>query len=200
MTVPADSLLGVGDTGAGGEAGATAELAGHGPIPIADARALAFLPGSVWFRLLTDPATGRVVERSTTAYRPGAALTELVRSEHGTCVHPGCRMPAHRCDLDHVVPFDATSGTGPTSAGNLRPLCRSHHRLKHSPGWKVVLRADGGVEWSTPSGHVHVAGPSPVGPVRPTNAQGRRGPGVLELMRDPGLATRLATNTAEAPF
>lgn len=194
VTVPADSLLGVGD------AGDTAELSGYGPIPITDARALAFLPGSVWYRLLTDPPTGRIVERGTTAYRPGAALTELVRAEHTTCVHPGCRMPADRCDLDHVVPFHAESGAGPTDAGNLRPLCRSHHRLKHTPGWTVVLRTDGGVEWTTPSGHVHVAEPTPVGPVRAIGTPTHRGPGVLELMRDPGLAARLATNTAEAPF
>lgn len=115
VTVSLDVLL--------GRSGEPAELAGYGPLPVSDARALAFDPGSVWYRLLTDPA-GRVVHRRSTAYRPGAALTELVRARHGRCAHPGCRVPAHRCDLDHVVPHDPRTGTG-------------------RPGWSTVLLPDG---------------------------------------------------------
>ncbi|MEU6699624.1 DUF222 domain-containing protein [Pseudonocardia sp. NPDC046786] len=197
VTVPLDALL--------GRSEGPAELAGYGPLPVSDARALAFDPACVWYRLLTDPA-GHVVHRDTTAYRPGVALAELVRARHGRCAHPGCRVPAHRCDLDHVVPHDPRSGAGPTSADNLHPLCRSHHVLKHLPGWRTVLMPDGTTEWTTPSGHVHRSEPEPAGSFAhgpggagPDGAGGR-GPGVLALLRDPGLAARLAQGTAEAPF
>ncbi|MEU6700591.1 DUF222 domain-containing protein [Pseudonocardia sp. NPDC046786] len=192
VTVSLDTLLGADD--------APAELAGHGPIPAADARALAFATGSVWYRLITDPVSGRVLHRDTTRYRPDAALAELIRARHPACTHPGCRVPAHRCDLDHVVPHGPDRESGPTSADNLHPLCRSHHRLKHSPGWEVRLLPDGSTRWTTPSGHVHVAEPTPVGPGRAGGATGRRGPRLLALLRDPGLADRLATGTAESPF
>ncbi|OSY42556.1 HNH endonuclease signature motif containing protein [Pseudonocardia saturnea] len=196
VTVSLDALLGRSDD--------PAELAGYGPLPVADARALAFDPDSVWYRLLTDPA-GHVVHRDTTTYRPGAALTELVRARHGRCAHPGCRVPAHRCDLDHVVPHDPRTGAGPTSADNLHPLCRSHHVLKHMPGWRTVLLPDGTTEWTTPSGHVHRSEPEPagsggIGGTGGAGEPGRRGPSVLALLRDPGLADRLARSTAEAPF
>ena len=43
-------------------------------------------------------------------YRPRLALDRLVRLRDGRCSAPGCRMPAHRCDLDHVIryPFGPT--------------------------------------------------------------------------------------------
>lgn len=192
VTVPIGTLLGTCDD--------PADLAGHGPLPAADARALAYDPDSVWYRLLTDPATGRLLDHGTTRYRPPAALAETVRARHGTCAAPGCRTPAHRCDLDHTIRHDPATGTGPTSPDNLSPLCRPHHRLKHLPGWHVTLEADGSTVWTTPSGHTHTAEPSVVGPVRATHHPARPGPGTLALLRDPGLATRLAARTAEAPF
>ncbi|MFP5021527.1 HNH endonuclease [Pseudonocardia phyllosphaerae] len=191
VTVPLDSLLGSSDE--------PAELAGHGPIPASDARALAFDPTSTWYRLLTDPVTGRVVERGRTGYRPPAAVADLVRARHPRCEFPACRVPAHRCDLDHVVPHGPVHH-GETCEENLCPFCRSHHRLKHSPGWSVELRDDDSVVWTTPSGHTYTAEPGPVGPVRATNAVGRRGPGIVALLRDPGLAERLGEVTAEPPF
>lgn len=39
-----------------------------------------------------------------------------------TCQFPGCRVPAHRCDIDHGIPHDPDNGTGPTSETNLGPL------------------------------------------------------------------------------
>ncbi|MEU6696466.1 DUF222 domain-containing protein [Pseudonocardia sp. NPDC046786] len=202
VTVPLDTLTGAGDE--------PAELAGFGPIPAEDARALAFDPASVWDRLVTDPVTGKVLDHGTQRYRPPADLARLVRSRHGCCAHPGCRTPAHRCDIDHVVPFDPVRATGPTSAGNTAPLCRSHHRLKHMPGWHVEMRPNGTLVWTTPSGHTYEAQPSPVGPVR-AEAGPARGPspwargeasGPSPWARGEGADARdrFAEDVAEPPF
>ncbi|MGB5151201.1 MAG: DUF222 domain-containing protein, partial [Mycobacterium sp.] len=59
-------------------------------------------------------------------YRPSTALTAYVRMRAMTCSFPGCHRPAHRCDLDHVIPWPA----GATHPGNLAPLCREHHLVK----------------------------------------------------------------------
>lgn len=195
VTVPLDTLTGAGDE--------PAELAGHGPIPAADARALAFDPGSVWDRLVTDPVSGAVLEYGTTRYRPPERLARFVRARHGTCGHPGCRTAAHRCDIDHVVPFGADRGDGPTCAGNTCPLCRSHHRLKHMPGWHVTLRTDGTTVWTTPSGHTYTAPPDPVGTVaRRTDEEAgrRRGPSAWVRAADPAARARSDRDVAEAPF
>ncbi len=92
-------------------------------------------------------------------YRPSAALTAFVRMCSQTCSFPGCSKPAHRCDLDHVIPWPA----GATHPGNLRPLCREHHLVKtfrSGPnGWTVKARPDGATEWTSPTGHTYVSTP-----------------------------------------
>lgn len=98
-----------------------------------------------------------------------AAVDSLARSapahdprgvdERRTCRFPGCRQPAGRCDLDHVVPWPA----GPTSAANLTALCRHHHRLKHQTRWRVSGE-HGSLMWTSPTGHPYPSGiPSPEG-------------------------------------
>lgn len=195
VTVPLDTLVGSDDE--------PAELAGYGPIPASDARALAFDPASVWFRLLTDPLSGAVLDHGTERYRPPTALDRHVRSRQATCDFPGCRVPAHRCDVDHTVAFDPATGTGPTSADNTRARCRPHHRLKHMRDWAVEPRDDGATVWCTPSGHTYVTEPEPIGPrPRPRAWPGRapRGPGIRALLTDPGAAAQLVDDDETSPF
>lgn len=81
-------------------------------------------------------------------YVPSVALAELVRLRDRTCRFPGCRHPARRCDLDHVVAWP----DGPTTADNLAALCRHHHRLKHQTAWAVRAGPGGVLEWTGPAG------------------------------------------------
>jgi hypothetical protein len=63
----------------------------------------------------SDLAIATVVEEG---YRPSRELARFVRSRDGHCQHPGCRVPAQRCHLDHVRPYDHEHPGlgGPTSA------------------------------------------------------------------------------------
>ncbi|MCH5671702.1 HNH endonuclease signature motif containing protein [Streptomyces gilvus] len=155
VTVPLDVLVGAGD-GPG-------ELKGYGPIGGSQARELAFAPGTVWRRLITEPETGLLVKTDPTSYRPTAETARHVIARDQYCAFPSCRMPAHRCDLDHVRPFDHRHPErgGQTVPENLQPLCRRHHRLKtHHPGWKVRRDPHGGVaEWTAPTGHRYTNAP-----------------------------------------
>jgi hypothetical protein len=145
VTVPAATAVGLGD-----EPG---ELAGHGPIPASMARRLARTGG--WRKVTTDPVSGVVVGVDRGAYAPSAALADLVRARDRTCRFPGCRQPARRCDLDHVVPWP----DGPTDAANLAALCRHHHRLKHQTQWTVQGSAGGLLRWTAPTGHRYLTSP-----------------------------------------
>lgn len=149
VTVPIDILLGAED--------GPAELKGYGPVTGSQARELAFAPSSIWRRLLTEPETGLVVKADPTTYRPTAETQRLVIARDQYCAFPSCRMPAHRCDLDHIRPFDHRhpGRGGPTVPDNLQPLCRRHHRLKtHHPGWAVSRdRHTGTATWTAPTGH-----------------------------------------------
>ncbi|WP_231737332.1 HNH endonuclease [Mycobacterium sp. IS-1742] len=92
-------------------------------------------------------------------YRPSTALQDFVRCRDLTCRFPGCDQPAHRCDIDHAVPYP----TGPTCASNLRCLCRKHHLLKTfwtgKTGWRDRQFADGTIVWTSPTGQTYTTRP-----------------------------------------
>jgi hypothetical protein len=152
VTIPYTALLGADDQ--------PGDIAGYGPVPAAVARDLA--AGGTWRRVLTDPASGRPLDYGTTRYRPPAHLAGLVITRDQTCQFPGCRVPAHRCDIDHSISYDPDTGTGPTSEFNLGPKCRHHHQIKQTPGWSVTHHPDGCTTWTTPSGHIYHSQPPPL--------------------------------------
>lgn len=107
----------------------------------------------IWARrLLTDASTGALLDIAEKQYRPSKGLDRAVRARDVTCRFPGCRRSASSSasgtDLDHTIPWPK----GPTTSSNLAVLCRHHHRLKHSPGWKAELEPDGTMTWRTPTG------------------------------------------------
>ncbi len=97
-----------------------------------------------------------------TRYRPSRALIRLVTSIYPTCTFPGCTIPASRCDLDHLTPFEHG---GPSCLCNLRPACRSHHRIKTFAGWSTrpsrtnEPHPPGTTIWTTPDGTEHHSPP-----------------------------------------
>ena len=128
------------------------EIAGLGPIPAQMARQLA--ADGVW-RWLAHTDEGTITAAGQRSYRPSPALAELIRGRDVTCRFPGCRQPAHRCDLDHTIPYP----TGPTAAGNLAALCRHHHRAKHEGGWTAHQHPNADLTWTSPTGRTYTTSP-----------------------------------------
>jgi hypothetical protein len=148
VTVAVSTLLGCDEQ--------PADLDGHGPITAQAARRIAADPTGTWRRLLTDPASGQLLEYGRQTYRPPANLADFVIARDKRCVFPHCRRPARHCDLDHA---EAWCTGGETCEHNLHPLCRRHHRAKHDAGWTVRHRADGAYHWTSPTGHVTTVRP-----------------------------------------
>lgn len=148
VTVPALALAGVTTD--------PAELVGRAPVDIDTARILALsAPG--WERVLADPITGGVL--AVDRYTRSADLTRYLRVRDPHCRFPGCRMPAHRCDVDHGR--DYALG-GETSHCNLACFCRRHHVLKGETPWMVRHLPGGVLEWTSPGGKVYIDIPPPV--------------------------------------
>ena len=89
-------------------------------------------------------------------YTPSRKLQHLVRARSATCTAPGCQAQAVHADLDHTTPYP----DGPTDECNLGPKCRTHHRAKQTPGWKVEQPEPGVFRWTLPSGRSHTTRPS----------------------------------------
>lgn len=139
VTVSAETLLGISDT--------PAHLDGHGPITAGHARRLAGSGDTTWRRLLTDPASGAILDIGRTRYTPTTAIADhvLTRSSR-QCTRPGCPRPAGH--LDHAQPW---SDGGVTAAGNLTGLCLGDHRARHT-GWTIRVRRDGTTAITTTHG------------------------------------------------
>jgi hypothetical protein len=145
VTVPALALAGVTDD--------PADLVGRTPIDLDTARILAAnVPG--WERVLADPITGGVL--AVDRYTRSADLTRYLRVRDPHCRFPGCRMPTHRCDVDHGHDFALG---GATDHRNLSALCRRHHTLKGETPWRVKHHPGGVIEWISPGGLHYVDTP-----------------------------------------
>ncbi|WP_254715824.1 HNH endonuclease signature motif containing protein [Actinomadura sp. NAK00032] len=88
-------------------------------------------------------------------YRPPAAMRREIEARHSRCVFPTCNQPSRRCDLDHTIPWRP----GLTCRCNLAPLCRRHHRLKQTAGWRLHQIWPGLLIWITPSGGWYIVRP-----------------------------------------
>lgn len=95
--------------------------------------------------------------RQTPAYQPTPALRHIIQIRQATCAFPGCRRPAERCDHDHTIPYDHG---GRTCECGLAPLCRTHHRAKQTPGWRLDQPHPGTMIWTLPSGRVYTTTPT----------------------------------------
>jgi Domain of unknown function (DUF222) len=89
-------------------------------------------------------------------YTPSRKLQHLVRARSATCTGPGCQAQAVHSDLDHTIPYP----DGSTDECNLDPKCRTHHRAKQAPGWKVEQPEPGVFRWTLPSGRTRTTRPS----------------------------------------
>ncbi|MBN9152537.1 MAG: DUF222 domain-containing protein [Microbacterium sp.] len=147
VTVPVLTLAGVSEQ--------PAVLAGYGSVDAGIVRALAArAPG--WDRVLTDACSGLPV--GVDRYRPSAEQRRYLAARDEHCRFPGCRMPAHRCDIDHTI--DAAHG-GPTDCRNLAHFCERHHVMKHHTAWTVRQLPGGILEWTSPLGRRYEDRPPP---------------------------------------
>ena len=178
-----DACVGAVDACVGaGPAAQVAHLAGYGPVPLA---AVAHLLDEATQELVRVDEDGVAVVdvAGTDGYRPCAELARAIVDRDRTCRFPGCRVPAARCDIDHVEPFDPDRpARWQTVEQNLQALCRHHHRLKTHGGWYVSRDPiSGATLWRSPTGRVYIVSLEPVLPAslrdprHPPNPRARTG-------------------------
>ncbi|WP_163511709.1 HNH endonuclease signature motif containing protein [Fodinicola acaciae] len=106
------------------------QLIGHEPITTQHARKLAKQPSSEWYRPWTDSPTHTLLNYEHLKYKPNPTLADYARANTPTCNFPNHNRPARTRELDHTIP----PPNDPTSADNLKPLCKFHHKCKTHHG------------------------------------------------------------------
>lgn len=101
-------------------------------------------------------------QQEVQGYKPTEAMRHAVIARDGTCIYPGCAVPAERCQLDHRIPYE---DGGATTADNLYSLCQHHHNVKTDrrafyfpdphTGDILWCFADGTYEIVAPEGLIH---------------------------------------------
>lgn len=151
IRVDLETLIGLNDN--------PGDLGGYGPV-IADVarHVVDNADDSEWRVTVTDPSTGRPTHVGVTSRRPSAAQRRRIEIRDPMCVFPGCRTPARRSDIDHII---SVQDGGETTDDNLAPLCRRHHIIKHLFGWTYRRRPDGRYLWFSKLGQIVVAARPP---------------------------------------
>jgi len=80
-----------------------------------------------WWRILTDPFDGAIIDWAHERYNPTPAQRRALAQRDHTCRTPGCNRQAARCEPDHTIEWQ---DGGTTDLGNLALLCKRCHRLK----------------------------------------------------------------------
>ncbi|SFN12956.1 protein of unknown function [Pseudonocardia ammonioxydans] len=106
-----------------------------------------------------DPGAG--LDDRPDARFPHAALRRHTEVRDRTCLGPGCRTAARRCDQDHTR--DHHHG-GPTVRGGLGPLCRHDHTLKTKGNWCLDQPEPGHFIWTSPLKRQYRVEPEPILP------------------------------------
>jgi len=154
VTVPLSTLIGIDEQ--------PGELDGYGPIPASVARRIA--AHGTWRRLLTDPASGALLDYGQTRYTPPQDLVDHVLARDRTCRFPTCSQPARRCQIDHTIPAGTLGWS--TSTANTGALCSAGcHNGKTHAGWHLEQPQPGHFRWRAPTGHQYAVQPEQVGPI-----------------------------------
>ncbi len=140
LTIPAASLAGLSD-----EPGIS--LDGQWVLPASTVRQLATRAGTLFHRVITDPA-GHVLDVTKLGRFAPADLEFGIEVRDGICQFPTCTRHAAQCDKDHRVPWPH----GPTNGQNMWSLCRRHHRMKTAGIFSATLNENGQSTWHLPSG------------------------------------------------
>lgn len=76
------------------------------------------------------------------------------RLQNRVCEHPGCGLPAHLCDTDHIAPF---SEGGRTDQANAAIECNPHNRIKQRRRWRTRRGANRKLYTYRPDGTLMLA-------------------------------------------
>lgn len=95
------------------------------------------------------------------SYAPSRRLRALIIERDQTCRFPTCRVPAWRCQLDHIAAFDGkVPAWAQTVEANLQALCTHHHQAKTAGIFQVERDPRTGVTtWYAPTGHIYTRSP-----------------------------------------
>ena len=113
-------------------------------------------PSTAMFHFMADADSTVVdldsekLDRAVAGYVVPEDIKAKVRWRDGTCVWPGCHVPAENCQMEHRIPYGEG---GQTEIDNLYCLCQHHHNIKTDKrAYYLPDPVTGEVIWLLPDG------------------------------------------------
>ncbi|WP_390624127.1 hypothetical protein [Fodinicola feengrottensis] len=135
-----------------------AVLSGYGPMTAQRARELAGNENSEWYRILTDPVSGVVIDHGRTRYRPTKALRDLVNARDQRCCGPPPATGPPRPANSTTPPPSANRKAKPRTTAPDQPA-KFHNDIKEH-GWTVTQPTPGRFLWTSPTGRTYDVTPN----------------------------------------
>jgi hypothetical protein len=121
------------------------ELSGVGAVPLATAQRIAC--DAAVSEVVMSPG-GQPLDAGRTRRTPSPAQRRALVERDRGCCFPSCDRPPEWCDAHHLL-RDCGKG-GQTNVAEMGLICRTHHRMVHEGGWRLVREADGHVSARPP--------------------------------------------------
>ena len=125
--------------------------------PPATIRALAQQPGTLFYRLLTDPQ-GNLLDVTELGRFPSGKLGTAIKFRDGVCANPTCTVP-------HTAAISIISSPCPTDPPPQRtsaPNADTNTAPKHTPDTTANAPAHTPTQWTTPTGHTYTSTDEPL--------------------------------------
>jgi len=131
------------------------EVPGQGVVPSDVVKQLVATEQAKLRLMVIDEASGRLVYRAESSYRPKPAQIAHVRAAYVYSTGPGSQVLAGRTDTGHIPAWPQ----GPTQIGHLVPKDRTWHEAVTKGHVKVGIDDAGTVIWTTVSGQTRSVTP-----------------------------------------
>lgn len=103
------------------------------PVSVATAQRITCDAGLIPIAFDTD---GRILNVGRTQRHHTTRMRIALAARDGGCTIPGCTRPPDWCEAHHINHWHQHAGDTSTDDGVL--LCRHHHQLLHTRGWRIV--------------------------------------------------------------
>jgi hypothetical protein len=112
-----------------------------GGVPVSPNEVLAAAVAG-WIRRVVLDSNGVVIDMGRTQRLFTGDARIAAHMDRSRCFWPGCEVPAHRCQTDHLTDWQHQGRTRPADGA---PACPRHNLFEQNSGYRAERHPDGSI-------------------------------------------------------